>query len=118
MSNFSDALSQWSKELSNVHLPRWEELPEFDLYLDQVLCYVNDQLAFLNVGENDMAQKDSLLTAAMINNYVKKGFVPKPERKRYKRVHIACLMIYVLLKPILSLTDIQQGLYLQVKSCK
>ncbi len=118
MSHFAEALNQWSRELKDVHLPRWEELPEFDLYLDQVLSYINERLQFLNIQEGYQKEVDPLLTAAMVNNYVKKGLIQKPEKKRYKRVHIACLMIYVLLKPVLSLTDIQQGIYLQVHSCK
>lgn len=116
MVDYSQELNAWAEELSMVHLPRWEELPALSLYMDQVLLYINDTLAFLNVtsgvstgrSKND----DKLLTSAMINNYVKQHFIPKPEKKRYQREHIACLIAYVLLKPVLPLNDIQKGIYL------
>ncbi|HGD2961151.1 TPA: DUF1836 domain-containing protein, partial [Streptococcus agalactiae] len=45
--------------------PKWEELPELDLYLDQVLLYVNQLINPKTITN------DKLLTASMINNYVK-----------------------------------------------
>ncbi|WP_263849531.1 DUF1836 domain-containing protein [Lacticaseibacillus camelliae] len=51
------------KSLQQVQLPRWADLPQFDLYMDQVVQYVNELLAPLDLGE---------LTATMVNNYVKK----------------------------------------------
>ncbi len=116
MVDYSQELNAWAKELSAVHLPRWEELPALSLYMDQVLLYINDTLAFLNVAPGTSSGRskndDKLLTSAMINNYVKQHFVPKPEKKRYQREHIACLIAYVLLKPVLPLNDIQKGIYL------
>lgn len=55
--------------------PQWKELPELDLYLDQVLLYVN-QIASFSPSQNDKG-----LTAAMINNYVKHGHIDKPVKK-------------------------------------
>ena len=53
----------------------------------------------------------------MINNYVKQKLLPKPEKKRYQRKHLACMIVYVLLKQVLPLTDIQKGIYLQLELC-
>ena len=121
MIDYSQELNEWAQELAQVHLPRWEELPSLNLYMDQVVAYINDTLAFVLADPNGSMQKgkkeDRMLTSAMINNYVKQHFIPKPEKKRYSREHIACLMVYALFKQVLPLTDIQKGVYLQLALC-
>ena len=72
--------------------PTWEELPELDLYLDQVLLYVN------GVNEQAFHSTDKPLTAAMVNNYVKHAHIPKPIKKKYNRVQIARLIVLTTLK--------------------
>ena len=86
MENYSKDLYNWAEALGNVHIPRWEELPQLSLYMDQVLFYINDTLSFLNVStsKDDKKKDDKLLTSAMINNYVKQHFVTKPNKKRYE----------------------------------
>lgn len=61
----------------SVHLPQWEELPDIDLYMDQVLNLVDRYLSPIGVKP---------VTAAMINNYVKLNLIPKPIGKRYSRI--------------------------------
>lgn len=109
MNYLSHELDAWGETLRAVHLPRWHELPEFELYMDQVLTFVNTHLAFIRSHEDD-----KLLTPAMINNYVKLKLIPKPVKKRYTKVHLAYLIIIVLLKPVLSISDIRCGINLQV----
>ena len=121
MKDYSQELNAWAEELSAVHLPRWDELPSLNLYMDQVLEYINDTLSFFVAQPHGRNEKlrgdDKLLTAAMINNYVKQKLLPKPEKKRYQRKHLACMIVYVLLKQVLPLTDIQKGIYLQLELC-
>lgn len=62
--------------MTTQHYPLWEELPEIELYLDQVLLYVN-QVTQSTLGPNDKG-----LTASMVNNYVKHGHVAKPIKKK------------------------------------
>ena len=122
MIEYSQELNEWAKELAEFHLPRWEELPSLNLYMDQVVAYINETLEFLLVDPNTQAPKgkkeDRLLTSAMINNYVKQHFIPKPEKKRYHREHLACLIVYALFKQVLPLTDIQKGVYLHLTLCE
>ena len=75
----------------------WEQLPDFSLYMDQVLSYMDRQV--LNFSEDDA------LTAAMVNNYTKSGLVPRAEGKRYHREHLAYLTGICVLKHILSTRD-------------
>ncbi|MGT2753317.1 DUF1836 domain-containing protein [Streptococcus ovis] len=83
-------------------LPNWKELPSLDLYLDQVLLYVNQETATY------LSHSEKPLTAAMVNNYVKHGYLPKPVKKKYGRLQIARLIVLTLCKPIFAITDICQ----------
>lgn len=79
--------------------PRYEELPAFGLYMDQVVTYVNDQVGPFYLSD------EKLLTTSMVNNYVKHGVVPKPEKKKYSRSHIAYLIAVCILKKVLSIPE-------------
>lgn len=90
-------------------LPHWHELPNLDLYLDQVLLYVNQETTpYLSRAEKP-------LTAAMVNNYVKHGYLPKPEKKKYSRLQVARLIVLPLCKPLFSISDICQMIEVHYK---
>lgn len=84
--------------------PRWEEIPNIDLYLDQVLLYVNQICAPVS------PDKDKGLTASMVNNYVKHGYLTKPDKKKYQRQQIARLIAITSLKSVFSIQEIAQTL--------
>lgn len=83
-------------------LPRWEELPDFDLYMDQVLALAG---RYLGSGPET---GEKALTASMVNNYVKMGVMPPPVKKRYGRMHIAHLLAICVLKSVLSISEIRE----------
>ena len=87
--------------LCSVKLPRWHELPDLDIYMDQVLSlisrYFRDFPGFSEKG----------LTSSMVNNYVKLGIIPAPEKKKYNRVHLAYLVIICILKTVMPITMIR-----------
>ena len=58
------------KRLEDCHLPEWDELPDFGLYMDQLVTYVARTFPGIS-GRLD-------LTSSMINNYVKAGLIDKP----------------------------------------
>jgi len=89
-------------DLKNIHLPRWEEFPQFDLYIDQVIAFVNEHLSIFNPSQ------DTLITPSMINNYVKNGVLPAPVKKKYNREHLAKLLIICIEKRMLSIADIAE----------
>ena len=64
------------ENFSKFHMPRWNELPDIDLYLDQVVNYLERYLANYSVNK-----EDKIITKTMINNYVKQGIMPAPEKK-------------------------------------
>ena len=75
----------------------WDQLPDFALYMDQVLSYMDRQVIRFD--------GDDGLTAAMVNNYTKSGLVPRAEGKKYGREHLAYLTVICVLKRVLSTRD-------------
>ena len=76
--------------LEGCRLPAWETLPDFGLYMDQIITYVSRALP----GVSGRLE----LTASMINNYVKAGIIEKPSGKKYSRKALAQLLMVVQLK--------------------
>jgi len=84
--------------------PKWKEIPNIDLYLDQVLLYVNQVCEPISSGT------EKGLTASMVNNYVKHGYLTKPNKKKYQRQQIARLIAITTLKSVFSIQEIAQTL--------
>ena len=80
--------------LNNFHLPRFREIPDVGFYLEQTTRYISQLLEPLGEGA---------ITGSMISNYVKKGLVTNPIKKRYDREQIAYLIFIALAKSVLSL---------------
>lgn len=83
------------------HCPRWEELPDLGLYMDQVLIVVEGALRPL--FPNDPV----VLTSTMVNNYVKQQVLTPSEKKKYRREHLAALITITILKRVLSVAEIK-----------
>ena len=91
--------------ISGFHLPRWEQIPALGLYMDQVVTVIEQALTPV-LGFTG----EAIITSSMINNYVKLGMVPKPEKKKYSRRHIACLLVITILKQASKIGDIRLGI--------
>lgn len=91
-------LNELRQRLQTQRPVPWDQLPDFALYMDQVLSYMDRQV--IRFGEDDA------LTAAMVNNYTKSGLVPRAEGKKYSREHLAYLTTICVLKRVLSAKDI------------
>ncbi|MGQ7545819.1 DUF1836 domain-containing protein [Streptococcus suis] len=91
-------------------IPYWHELPDLDLYLDQVLLYVNQ-----TTTSSELLEQKSL-TAAMINNYVKHKQLEKPVKKKYQKQQVARLIALTILKNVFSIQEISQTLNLLLQS--
>ena len=95
----ADKLLRWERFLADYRLPEWQDLPQIDLYLDQVIALVNQFLGFFVY---DPAE-EKLLTPSMVNNYVKSRLIPPPVRKKYGRKHIALLLMICTFKQSVSM---------------
>lgn len=96
--------------ISKIHIPRWNELPEIDLYLDQVVNYIEKYL-----GQYNANKEDKIITKTMINNYVKIGIMPAPTKKKYNREHMAYLIVICILKQVYSISDIGKLISLTIQ---
>ena len=92
-----DDLKELQERLRQQRPVEWDKMPDFPLYMDQVLSYMDRQV--LRFDENDA------LTAAMVNNYTKSGLVPRAEGKKYNRDHLAYLTVICVLKHVMSTKD-------------
>lgn len=99
---FECTLHDFEAFVQTLHFPRYSELPAIELYMDQVLTYVDDQLRPL------LPEGEKLLTSSMVNNYVKQKLIPTPVHKRYGREHVALLIFICLMKRSISISDIQR----------
>lgn len=88
------------------HIPRWKELPNIELYLDQVVKLINSCLAPYINPNSDSEYESELLTKTMINNYVKNNLIDAPVKKQYSRVQLAKLFVICVLKQVYSMQDI------------
>lgn len=100
---FVEKLDRWRKYMEHFSLPAWETLPDMELYMDQVISLVN---RYLNLIPQD--ETNPVITASAVNNYVRLKLMPAPERKRYSRKHMACVIMICVLKQSLSLAEIQR----------
>ena len=97
-------LRRWEKYLLRFRLPTWEEIPNIGLYMDQVVALL---MGYLDYMPPEL-KEEQVVTAAAINNYVRKGIMPSPEKKKYYRVHIAYLIMICTLKQSLSIAMLQK----------
>lgn len=90
--------------MPSIHLPRWEELPNIELYKEQVLELLELYLNPLGVRP---------ITASMINNYTKLNLIPAPVKKKYSKKHLAHIFIIALLKDVFEISEIVHGINLE-----
>ena len=100
----AETKQQLKESLQNFRLPRYAEIPNVGLYLEQATKYVCEYLAPL--GEYS-------LTPSMISNYVKKGLIANPVKKQYGREQIAYLFFIAVAKSVLSLDALTGFIRLQ-----
>ena len=96
-------LSDLLSKLKNIDYIRPEDIPNIDLYMDQVTTFMDEQLASLKRFEDD-----KMLTKTMINNYTKNNLLPPPNKKKYSKDHMYLLIYIYYLKNMLSISDIKE----------
>ena len=93
-----DELVDMLNQLSYV---KPEEIPNIDLYMDQVLNFINERTRYLSRNPKE----DKLFTKTMINNYAKTKILPPPVKKKYSKDHILLLLLIYYFKGVLSVGD-------------
>lgn len=95
------------KTVLNFRLPKYSEIPNVGLYLEQTAKYISDCLSPLG---------ETVVTGSMISNYVKKGLISSPVKKQYSREQIAYLIFIVMAKSVSSIEDIKLMIEIQKNS--
>lgn len=97
----NEKLDAWKQQMAEFRFPRWNELPEINLYMDQVVGYLNQKLSALYGADGDIG--GVAVTATMINNYVKQRIISAPVKKRYDRACVSALIVLFCAKQIMSI---------------
>lgn len=93
-----------SARINEFRMPRYQEIPNVGLYLDQTVKYINAYLAPLGCME---------ITTSMVSNYVKKGYISNPVRKQYSAEQIAYLFGIAVMKNVISMDNIARMFTMQ-----
>ena len=83
--------------IEQFRMPRYREIPDVGIYLDQTVKYINRFLTPLGCME---------ITSSMVSNYVKKGYISNPVKKQYDAEQIAYLFFISVAKSVLSMDKI------------
>ncbi len=97
-----DAILAVIDTLETCALPAWGELPDLELYMDQVVTYLKRQLAAFVDNPSG-----NLITPSVINNYVKAGVAPRPIKKKYGRSQLSALTMACFLKGVMPSQSIK-----------
>ena len=97
-----DILNSILVSLEKIDYIKPKEIPNIDLYMDQVTTFMETHL-----NSSKRYPEDKILTKTMINNYAKNRLIPAPEKKKYSKEHILLLIYIYYYKGLLSINDIQ-----------
>jgi hypothetical protein len=95
----TDYIIKLTREMyENLSIP-YEELPRYDLFLSQVIDFLNDKFQ----GES--------YTNNIVQNYVKSEVISKPEdgkKRGYTKTHLAQLVLLSYMRPVLTTDEIKK----------
>lgn len=100
--NTDDILNSILESLEQIDYVKPEEIPNIELYMDQVTTFME-----ANLKSSKRYDEDKILTKTMINNYAKNNLLPPPVKKKYSREHLLVLIFIYYFKNILSIKDIE-----------
>ena len=98
-----DLLNSILESLDHLNYIPLDEIPNIDLYMDQVTTFMEK-----GFSPTKRYEEDKILTKTMINNYAKNNLLPPPLKKKYSREHMIVLIFIYYFKNILSIRDIEQ----------
>lgn len=100
--NPEEILQSILSSISHIDHIKPDDIPNIDLYMDQVTTFMDRQL-----NTSKRYPDDKVLTKTMINNYAKNHLLPSPDKKKYSKEHVLLLIFIYYFKGFLSITDIQ-----------
>ena len=103
--SFDEVLNSILSEMDSILKIKSDEIPNIDLYMDQVLSFLDDKLNYTRRNSADGEEK--IFTKTMINNYAKNDLLPPPVKKKYSKEHMMTLIFIYYFKNFLSINDVQ-----------
>ena len=103
MDNINQSVEKWLNELNNFSFKDYENLPDLELYMEQVINYLERELDIFKTST-----LDKQITSSMINNYVKGEVLNSPIKKKYNKNHIAAIEQICTLKQVLSIAEVKE----------
>lgn len=100
--NMNELLDSMLEGISNMDYVRSGDIPNIELYMDQVTSFMDEQLS-----SSKRYDDDKILTKTMINNYAKNNLLPPPVKKKYSKEHVIIMIFIYYFKTILSIKDIE-----------
>lgn len=100
--NSEKVLESILESLSRIDYIHPADIPDIELYMDQVTTFMDAHLS-----STKRYEEDKILTKTMINNYTKSNLMPPPNKKKYSREHILVLTFIYYFKNILAIKDIE-----------
>ncbi|MDF2882166.1 MAG: hypothetical protein K0R54_2723 [Clostridiaceae bacterium] len=94
-----DYINDLVKSISKSTIIPYEDLPKYDLFLSQVIDYLNDKFE----GEK--------YTNNIVQNYIKSEVISKPEdgkKRGYTKLHLAQLVLLSHMRPVLTTDEIKK----------
>lgn len=88
-----DMLNSILSSISQIDYIKPEEIPNIDLYMDQVTTFMEK-----NLSSTKRYEEDKILTKTMINNYAKNNLLPPPVKKKYSKEHVLVRSLSIILK--------------------
>ena len=95
--NNEESIMDIISKLRDIDYINPEDIPNIDLYMDQVTTFMDARLASCKRSDDD-----KILTKTMINNYTKNNLLPPPEKKKYSKEHMFLLIFLYYFKNVLS----------------
>lgn len=90
------------ENIAQINYIKPGDIPNIDLYMDQVTTFMEEHLA-----SSKRYEEDKVLTKTMINNYAKNNLLPPPVKKKYSEEHVIVMIFIYYFKNILSIRDIE-----------
>ena len=100
INNFnSEQIKVLAEEMSKNSMVSYDDLPKYDLFLSQVIDYLNDKFTEDKFNNN------------IVQNYIKSEVISKPEdgkKRGYTKVHLAQLVLLSYMRPLLKTDEIKK----------
>lgn len=102
--SFDEVLNSILEEMDKILNIKSDDIPNIDLYMDQVLSFLDEKLNYTRRSTENGEEK--IFTKTMINNYAKNNLLPSPVKKKYSKEHMMTLIFIYYFKNFLSINDV------------